>query len=210
MSFWRALLRPPTPIARARWVVIDCETSGLDPARDRLLSVGAVGVSAGRIAMEDAFCAVLAQQAASDSANVLVHGIGGDAQLAGRAPADALRDLHRFVGTAIPVAFHAAFDEAVLRRAGASHGAPVPRGRWLDLAGLAPALFPAQARSLRALDDWLAHFGIEAHARHDALGDAFATAQLLLVALAQAQRQGAGSVQAVLRAANQRHWLAPI
>ena len=38
-----------TPLEPARWVVIDCETSGLDAARDRLLSVGAVCVRDGRV-----------------------------------------------------------------------------------------------------------------------------------------------------------------
>ena len=44
-----------TPLEGARWVVIDCETSGLDAARDRLLSVGAVAVRDGVVDLQDFF-----------------------------------------------------------------------------------------------------------------------------------------------------------
>jgi DNA polymerase-3 subunit epsilon len=50
---------------------------------------------------------------------------------------------------------------------------------WVDLAWLAPALLPERALSCKGLDAWLKAFGIANFKRHDALADAFATAQLL-------------------------------
>ena len=198
-----------TALRAARWVVVDCETSGLDPARDRLISIGAVDVREGRIEAGPGFGAVLRQASPSDAANILVHGIGGEAQAGGRPAAEALRDFSLFLGDSIAVAFHAPFDAAVLRREMQGVGLRAPR-RWLDAAQLAPALFP-KARSARgqarALDDWLAEFGIECDARHDALGDAYATAQLLLVLFAEAERQGASSVGGVLSLERAGRWI---
>ena len=191
-----------TPLGAARWAAIDCETSGLDPARDRLLSVGMLRVADGRIDLGGSFHATVKQQVASAADNILVHGIGGDAQLAGVPLDQIIQDLARRVGDALPVGFHAPFDEEVLRR----HGFKA-RERWLDLATLAPALFPE--RKAKLLDEWLAEFGIPAHQRHDALGDAFATAQLLLVALAEAQRQRIDSVEALRATARDGRWLRP-
>lgn len=185
-----------------RWVVLDCESSGLDPERDRLLSLGAVAVREGRIDHADSFGAVLRQAEASGTQNILVHGIGGDAQRAGRDPAEALGAFQRYTGDSPAVAFHAAFDRALLGRA-----IPSWRTRWLDLAQLAPALLPARAKSCRSLDDWLAAFGIEVAARHDALADAYATAQLLLVLLAEAERQGIGAARDLYAAERGRRWL---
>jgi DNA polymerase-3 subunit epsilon len=197
----------PQPLRAARWVVVDCETSGLDPARDRLLAVGAVAVSGGRIEMADAFSAVLRQDAPSDAANILVHGIGGEAQREGRPAAEALRDFARFAGDRLPVAYHAPFDAAMLQGAMArvpGLQAPVD---WLDLARLAPVLYPGPQREQRALDDWLAQFAIACPARHDALADAYATAQLLLVLLAEAERQGAGTVAELRRLERAGRWV---
>jgi len=42
-------------------------------------------------------------------------------------------------------------------------------------------------RRHRALDDWASHFDIRNDDRHNALADALVTAQLLLVAMAQAR-----------------------
>ena len=195
MSWWRR-----TPIAQARWVAIDCETSGLDPARDRLLSVGAVAVSAARIELSSAFHSLLKQDAASPASNILIHGIGGDAQRAGRPPDRVIQDLAQYVGDDIPVGFHTPFDEEVLRRHGFKARQP-----WVDLAALAPVLFPG--RKAKALDEWLAQFGIPAHQRHDALGDAFSTAQLLLVALAEARRQRTDTVEELRAAGRAARWL---
>jgi DNA polymerase-3 subunit epsilon len=202
-------LRPREAVAlrAAPWVVVDCETSGLDPARDRLLSIGAVAVRGGRIELAQAFSAVLRQDAPSDPANILVHGIGGDAQRAGRPAVDALREFSAFAGAGLPVAFHAPFDAEVLRRAMSQVPGLQGPADWLDLARLAPALFPGPDRARRALDDWLAEFGIACPQRHDALADAYAAAQLLLVLLAEAERQGADSVDRLRRLERSGRWI---
>ena len=193
------LFRKKTPAGEARFVVLDCETSGLDAARDRLLSVGAVAVRGGRIELGESYAAFVRQDEPSARDNVLVHGIGAAAQLAGREQAEVIRELDEFVADGVPVAFHAAFDAAILRRAGLS------RRRWLDLDPLAQALFPG--RNIKSLDEWLGSFGIEHAGRHDALFDALATAELLLVLLAEGRRQGAASVEELLATAGSRRWL---
>lgn len=185
-----------TPLEGLRWVVIDCETSGLDAARDRLLSVAGVEVQQGSIHTGKFFEAHIRQEAPSARENILIHGIGGDAQRAGRPLADVMVELRAFVTDGMPVAFHAPFDAEILQR----HGLELRR--WLDLATLTPALFPQ--RKAKLLEDWLGEFGIAAQARHDALGDAFSTAQLLLVVLAEAGRQGVTSLEALREAASSR------
>lgn len=194
------------PPRALRWVVVDCESSGLDPERDRLLSIGAVAVREGRVAHADVFGAVLRQEQASAVPNILVHGIGAEAQLGGRDPATALAELARFVAGAPMVAFHAPFDRALLGRAIAASGTGW-KPRWLDLAQLAPALYPQRAKSCTSLDDWLAAFAIGHPARHDAVADAYATAQLLLVLLAEAERQGLSAARELFAVARARRWL---
>jgi DNA polymerase III subunit epsilon len=190
------------PLRAMRWVVLDCESSGLDPERDRLLSIGAVAVREGRVDHADAFSAVLRQTQASDVPNILIHGIGAEAQLGGRDPAVALDEFVGYVADGTPVAFHAPFDRALLARA-------IPRWkrRWLDLAQLAPVLLPARAKSCKSLDEWLAAFSIDHPARHDAAADAYATAQLLLVLLAEAERQGLVDAGDLFAAERARRWL---
>ena len=183
-----------TPLSRARWVVIDCETSGLDPRSDRLLSVGAIRVSSERIELGDAFISRVRSPVASGAENILVHGIGGDAQLGAPPPEQVLPQLARFIEGSIPVAFHAWFDRQILQRAGLRI-AP----RWLDLEPLAHALYPE--RKLRTLDEWISAFGIHPAARHDALLDALAAAELLLVLLARARDKRMRTVEEVRAAA---------
>jgi len=189
-----------------RWVVLDCESSGLDPERDRLLSIGAVAVREGRIVHADAYGAVLRQAQASAAPNILVHGIGAEAQRRGQDPGTALAAFERYAAGAPLVAYHAAFDRALLGRAMAACGLRW-QPRWLDLAQLAPALFPRRAGSCKSLDDWLAAFSIGHPARHDAVADAYATAQLLLVLLAEAQNQGVATANELFAAERSRRWL---
>ena len=197
----------PADSGEARWVVVDCESSGLDPRADRLLSIGAVGVRAGRIVLGESFSVFLRQSQASDAENILIHGIGGSDQLSGVAPANALAAFDAFTGDAPLAGFHAPFDRALLERAFRSATGQTWRRRWLDLALLAPSLFPAMARGRTTLDHWLEAFEIEHLARHDALGDAYATAQLLLVLLEAARGQGLIGFRSVSGLAGSGRWL---
>jgi DNA polymerase III subunit epsilon len=189
-----------------RWVVVDCEASGLDPHRDRLLSIGAVALREGRIDHADAFGAVLRQEQASEPPNILIHGIGAQAQMGGRDPGAVLGEFARYAAGATLVAFHAAFDQALFQRAMAANAGRW-RPRWLDLAQLAPALYPRRAASCKSLDEWLAAFSIGHPARHDAMADAYATAQLLLVLLAEAERQGIATAGELFAVERSRRWL---
>jgi DNA polymerase-3 subunit epsilon len=195
--------RRRTSLDSVRWAVIDCETSGLDLARDRLLSVGAVAVSGGRITLEDRYYAMVHQDKPSAAENIVIHGIGGDAQCAGRPLAEVISELRAYIAGGVPVGFHAPFDAAVLRR----HGLKLAED-WVDLATLMPALFPGRSPQQSSLDYWLDALAIVPHARHDALADAFMTAQLLLVSLAELKRQGIDTVEALRKTERDARWLA--
>jgi DNA polymerase-3 subunit epsilon len=193
------------PAQRARWVVVDCETTGLDASRDRLLSIGAVAVRAGRVELADAFSRLVRQPQPSSNENILVHGIGAQAQASGDDPRRVLEDFVGFAGQGPLVAFHAPFDRAMLERAARAQGLRW-RTHWLDVAELLRVMFRSHAGRCRGLDDWLRAFGIAHDARHDALGDAFATAQLTLIALEEARRHGFATVAEVMRASRDARW----
>lgn len=178
-----------TPVGQARYVVVDVETTGLNLMTDTLISIGAVAVTGGRIAFADSFSVVLQQDRISRKENILIHGITGTVQREGIPPADALLDFLDYLGNSPLVAFHAAFDEAMIRHALRHHLGFAFKHPWLDLAFLMPALYPALARSHRVLDDWAGRFDIRNPARHDALSDAMVTAQLLQVALSRVRLQ---------------------
>lgn len=192
LSAWRAL-----PAAghdaisgQTRCVVVDVETTGLNLMTDTLISIGAVGVVDGRIALGDSFDVVLQQHSISRRENILVHGISGSVQLEGMPPADSLLSFLEYLGNDPLVAFHVAFDETMIRRAVLQYLGISFRHTWLDLAYVMPALYPGLMHSHRALDDWAVHFDIHNEDRHNALADALVTAQLLLIALNAARRRG--------------------
>jgi DNA polymerase-3 subunit epsilon len=196
------------PRATGRWVVVDTETSGLDPETDRLLGIGAVAVDGDGIQPDDSFEVVLGGDPAGDAANIVVHGIGHGAQREGMPGPEALAAFRAWAADAPLVAFHADFDRAVLRRAYAGAGMPTAEAPWLDLAPLAAALVPKAARyGGHSLDDWLAVFGIECTIRHNAAADALATAELLLRLRALAAGEGAQGFTALQKIARQKKWL---
>jgi len=202
--------------AAQRWVVLDVESSGLDPARDRLLAIAAVAVEVAadrpRISCADSFEVLLGQPDASpagalvDKANILVHGLGVGAQSRGLPPAQALQAFESWVAGAPCVGFHVHFDRVLLERACGLHLGRVPAWGWLDLEPLAALSQPGAPR--RALDDWLQAFGIPCAARHEAAADALATAELLLRLWPFLVKERATTLPACQHLAAQRRWLA--
>ncbi len=187
-----------------RWVVVDVETSGLDTARDVVLAIGAVAVHRGRVSVADSFEVVVRPQRTSARENILVHGIGEEAQRGGLAPEHACRMFVDYAGAAPLVAFHAAFDRGFLMRAVRTYVDLPLDNAWLDLAELAPVLHPKV--KARTLDEWLLHFDIDVGQRHHASSDAFATAMLFLRLLAAVAPQERVAAR-LLQQAAQARWL---
>ncbi len=209
---WRQLPeseRDRLPVA-GRWVVVDVESSGLDALHDSLIAVGALAVVDGAIDLADSFEVVLRQDRPSTVDNIEVHGIGGTEQTEGEDPAGALAAFLDFVGKDPLVAFHAPFDAMMLRRAIEQHlGVPFKR-HWLDLADIAPLVWPRYASRLSGLDAWLEAFNIPVAFRHRAIADCLVTAQLLLMVQPQARSIGAATAGQLLGLSGADRWLSPI
>jgi DNA polymerase-3 subunit epsilon len=197
-----------TPLARLRCVVVDVEATGLDPFNDRLISIGAVSVEGGTVRLGSGFEVVLCQPQASSRANILIHGIDGTTQLAGLDPPSALIRFLDYAERAPLVGFHADFDRILIDRAATKAFGRTPPFVWLDLAYLAPALLAEPGMTApQGLDAWSQRFGITNHARHNALADALATAQLLQVALARAMATGVTTLDDLQRIEKDQRWL---
>jgi DNA polymerase-3 subunit epsilon len=203
-------------VSPARWIVLDVESTGLDPKRDHLLAIAAVAVHLGggdRIALADSFDVVLqhdSRGAAPDRSNILLHGIGVGRQRDGAPRGQGLAAFEAWAAGAPLIAFHAAFDRAMIDRARRELGLAALPNPWLDLEPLAAVL----RRDIRArsLDEWMAALGIVCAVRHQAAADTLATAELLLRVLPALRRElrapeGAMRFAAVQDLADQGRWL---
>jgi DNA polymerase-3 subunit epsilon len=193
LGAWRA--RPPADLGRAhertRYVVVDVEMAALDPHRRPLPEIGAVAVSARRIALGDAFPPAPQRDSPGADTRGALQGTddAGDAAAAGVVAT--LIEFLEWAGKGPLVVFGGVFDPAMFER-GLKVLFGVPVGfAWLDLAVLLPVLF--RGSGCVTLDDWLEHFGLGTEPRNDTVGNAFAAAQLLLVVLAAADAAGIDS-----------------
>lgn len=176
------------PLALARFVVLDLETTGPRMFEDRVIAIGAVAVKERTVRHDDAFEALLRQPCSSAVDNILIHQIGGQQQLAGTDPVECLVACLEFLADSCVVAFRAEFDATVFAREVRELLGLRAWPRFIDLAAVLPALFPGTGND--SLDDWVIHFGLPPIARHQAIADAYATAQLLMIVLGAATRFG--------------------
>ncbi|MCJ8170856.1 3'-5' exonuclease [Atopomonas sediminilitoris] len=173
-----------------RFVVMDQETTGLNTQRDKVLSIGAVVVEHGHIDMSQQFEVNLKREHNVLNPSVLIHGIAPSAAARGTPPPQALLSFMEWSGECVFLAFHAPFDQRMLARALRNQLQITLRHVFLDLAELAPMLFPDADIGRGGLDDWVEHFGLQVLARHSAAADAQVSAELALIVLKKAQQQG--------------------
>lgn len=195
------------PLQKTRFVVVDVETSGLNPYRDKLISIGAVALVGGVVRYAESFEVVLRQETPSSEGNILVHGIDGTTQESGEDADAGLAAYLLFVGKSPLIGFHAGFDRMVIGRAVHKTLGIEPGNAWLDVAILAPALFAHRAPVDSTLDDWLQIFDISNYSRHNAVADACATAQLFQIIAAQAQKQGMRNCADLMQLEIDYRWL---
>jgi DNA polymerase-3 subunit epsilon len=185
--------------------LVDLETTGPDMHTDRIISIGAVAVTGRAVRHDDAFEVVVRQQRESAVDNILIHQIGGQEQRGGTDPVGALVAFLQYLDGAVAVAFRAEFDATVLERELRTCLGIRVRVRFLDLAAILPALVPGTDND--SLDDWTRHFGLAPIGRHHAIADAYANAQLLLIAIEHAQRLGMTKGSDLLALEKSQRWL---
>ena len=168
-----------TPLARVPCVVFDTETTGLDPERDEIVQIGAVRVLNGRRIEGEAFETLVDPGRPIPPGSTRVHGID-DAAVAGAPPiAEAGRAFHRFAEGAVLVAHNAPFDLTFLRRHAGAIGAAFDHP-VLDTVLLSAAVYgEAVPHTLDAIAERLG-VALDPALRHTAMGDAVATADVLL------------------------------
>jgi len=190
--------RDDTALERVRFVVLDCETTGLDARRHRIVSIGAVGVVDCQIDLADSFEALLRVRFNTDA--TVVHGITRDESRTGMSEADAMASLLDYLRDGVIIGHHIGHDLAMLDAALGRHSDGRIRNRSIDTGELLLLLErdgvfgDRSALTDLSLDAVCARFGILPYDRHTAPGDAFLTAQVFLRLLRLAARQGRGTL----------------
>jgi DNA polymerase-3 subunit epsilon len=179
-----------TPLAQARLVVMDLETTGLDTRRDKVLSIGAVVIEQGAVHMGTQYECTLYRANHKVTESILIHGIPPSEIAEGMGAADALLDFMEFSGKCVFMAFHAGFDQRMLRRGLHEDMGQRLEHPFIDVAEMAPMLCPDASVGRGGLDDWQKHFHLNNSQRHNASADALATAEIALILLSKARAQG--------------------
>lgn len=104
------------PEPEGEWVAIDCETTGLDVRRDRIVSIGAVRIVGDRLMTSQRLELRLRPDRALAPDSVRVHLLRESDVAHGMEPAPAMRELLRYIGSRPLVGYYLAFDVAMLNR----------------------------------------------------------------------------------------------
>jgi DNA polymerase-3 subunit epsilon len=181
---------PATPFAELEFLVVDVETTGLDPRRDHVLEVGWVPVARGEVVLDGVRGTAVRLPAGVDvGESAVLHGLTADDLAAAPELADVERELRAALQGRVLAAHHARIELGFLGRA--LHDGPSG----------AAALFVVDTMTLQRrlivggdgepppgslrLDAARRRFGLPRYAAHQAATDAVATAELLLAQVAE-------------------------
>jgi DNA polymerase-3 subunit epsilon len=200
----------------ARFVVVDLETTGLDPRRDEVVSFAAIPIECGRIVAGGAVNGLVRPTAPPPAASIEIHGLRTAELAAAPREPGALAPLRPVLEGRIAVAHAAWVERDFLRPRLRAIGLKFGRG-MIDTAVLWRALCIARGDGdpgWCALSALAGAFGLPAHRPHVAEGDALTTAQVFLALATQLEARGRGTVSALQRAdwavRSYRLWHAPL
>jgi len=193
-SCFRDTWTDETPINDVRFVVVDTETTGLNPQSDRIITIGAVAVRNGEILLEDSFECLL--KVTSNTSAVTVHGVTRDESRKGLEEPAALELFLDYLKDGVIVGHHIGHDMATFDAAYQRHWNFQLLNRCIDTLTLTLHLEKDGALIGRppirrvTLDALCEAFEVVPHDRHTAGGDAFITAQIFLRLLRFAGKNG--------------------
>ena len=207
----RKRLRLDCPLEEAEFVVFDTELTGLSYGRDSIVSIGAIKMRGGAILPATEFYRLVRPESELRGESVCIHEITPD-ELAASAvePVCALVEFIDYAGDAVLVGHFVEIDVTFVSRAMRRHFCMPLQSRAVDTAILhswmverGSGLSRHYGGMCREQDLFIMarHYGIEPGGRaHNALLDAFVTAQLFQRLLAFLPESGIKTVGGLLRA----------
>ncbi len=192
------------PIRTMTFTALDCQTTGPNPARDEILSIGAVRLRDNRIVLGERFYqAFKASEAISPREVILVHGLGHDDVSRSLPLAEALDELIAFIGDSVVVGHHTEIDLRFLNVALAARAGSVIENPALDTRLLyrwsRRATSPGQASGDARLEEIVMEMGLPRYPAHHAFYDALSTGLVFLKLLGDFEASGAVQFRALYR-----------
>ena len=168
------------------YVVLDLETTGLDPAKEWIIEIGAVRVRGGEVV--DTFATLVRPPAEISEFITGLTGISNDMVRDAPEEAEALPGLRAFIGDDVVLGHNVTFDIRFVRRASERLGLPPFANEYVDTLRISQRLYPDMRHRLSDLIERL-HVG-EVVA-HRALSDVLQTKAVYDVMCREMQgRQG--------------------
>ncbi|QAV33512.1 DNA polymerase-3 subunit alpha [Fervidobacterium changbaicum] len=162
-------------IESATYVVLDLETTGLNPRLDEIMEIGAVKIFDGRVADE---FHTLVKPTSLKEKSLQITGITEDMLKDAPEIADVIDKLWGFLKGAVLVAHNADFDIGFLKHTFARFGREF-NPPYIDTLRLSQALLRNQMKAF-SLDKLVEHFKLGKFQHHRALDDARVTARVFL------------------------------
>ncbi len=207
-----------TPLLALDAVSLDTETTGLDPARAKVIEIGCIRLIAGRVEAAARFHVLINPGEPIPQSSIDIHGINDEKIKDAENFQSVWPRAQEFIGD-LPVIGHTTdYDLAILanecKRANLKFAPP----RWIDVRTLAEIVKPnLSGFSMEELAAWL---GVDVSGRHSALGDAETTARIFAGLVPHLREGGIRTfaeaetacrqMKEMVRARHQQGWVEPL
>ena len=194
-----------TPIKDIEFVVLDTETTGYDPTRDRVVSFAALKVKGSEIDIRSAVDWRIRGQMPSSTGSIEIHGVLNNELESGLPERRFVEELTKYIGSSIIVGYRPGFDLKMLNVTVKEQTAGGHlTNRTVDVFELGMRIdFPIKPsyinQELYRLDNQCKRYNIDQPGRHTAMGDAYATAVLLLKQLSRLEAKGVTTLKDLMR-----------
>jgi len=191
-------------LSELTYTVFDTETTGLEPSKgDEIIQIGAARIVNNRLLRQEVFDQLVDPECPLKPESIPIHGITED-MVRGQPNIDlVLPAFHEFCEDTVLIAHNAAFDMRFLQlkedRTGIRFTQPV-----LDTLLLSAVVHPNQES--HKLDVILERLGVHIESRHNALGDALATAEVFLKMVPLLEEMGIVTVRQALEASEKTYF----
>jgi len=175
-------------------VVLDTETTGLNPKKDAILSIGAVIVQNGRVRMSRPFERFVRPPGGISEASIKIHHLRACDMADAEEPEPVMHDLLHFIGNRPIVGYYIGFDHAIL-----SHyvrrmiGVPLPNPT-IELSSMYYRRYRRESAYEQVdlkFDTIMEALSLPRLGKHDALNDAIMSALIYLKLQTMPEYKGA-------------------